>query len=150
MKQWMQKKKSLLALALVFLAGFAYWNWPGEAPELPTGNDIQKVEISPSKPIKFQVGGVYPTVFKDKMTIETPQKLADLLTYLSQGQKTRQDSVNDQPDVSLYVRFEVVLKDGGIQTFYIYEKGGQTYLEVPYQGIYKLKEPLEIWLADNL
>lgn len=142
-------KKVLLVLVILLAAGLSYWNWPGPAPELPVATDIERVEVTPSEPMRLKLEGTYPAVFKDPMTVEEKEKIADLLSYLSKGRKTRESSVNDQPYVTPYVRFYLVLKDGTDRGFYVYEDGGITYLEVPYEGIYKLNHPLENWLAEN-
>lgn len=142
-------KKVLTVLAILLAAGLGYWNWPGPAPELPVATDIERVEVTPSGPIQLKLEGTYPAVFKNPMTVEEKEKITDLLFYLSQGRKTRQDSVNDQPSVTPSVRFYLFLKDETDRGFYVYEDAGTTYLEVPYEGIYKLNQPLENWLAEN-
>lgn len=135
MKQWMQKKKRLLALALVLLAGFAYWNWPGPAPDLPEAKEVDQIALQSIRVTEETTEEV------DSQVLTEQKEISDFLADLATGRKTRISSANDNPQTPAYVRIEVTFQDGHTSRAYLYEDYDGTYFEQPYTGIYKLKNP---------
>lgn len=72
----------------------------------------------------------------EEINIESIE-LKELLKYLGQGQSTRRITVNDYPSVRPYYLMEFKTDEGSFR-YVIYEENGTTYLELPYEGIYKI------------
>lgn len=137
------KKWAIPILLVLGLLGL-YWYWPGPAPSLPSSDDVVAVELSTQSETAFLVEP------NSSLRITDPDDVASLLTVLSQSSKTRQESVQDSPYAERYARLDITFKDGQTSSLaYLYPKGGRTYLEQPYVGIYKLNQPIERWLAER-
>ena len=58
--------------------------------------------------------------------------------FLLNAEPTRIMSVNDYPDVRPY--YEVILSDANKNyRYYVYSSNGKAYIEVPYFGVYEIK-----------
>lgn len=123
-------KKILLGL-LVLLSLFGlYWFWPGPAPRL------ERQEITSVQILKWNK--------KKEVVGQTTQEsvIKNLLKHLEDSHKTRTSSVNDQPQTTPYYQLDLQEQDGQVQTVYIYEGRFGSYLEIPYQGIYRLNQSI--------
>ncbi|HFU3867253.1 TPA: DUF5301 domain-containing protein [Streptococcus suis] len=69
--------------------------------------------------------------------------MAVFLAELGNAKNTHQDSVQDAPLVSPHVRIAFVMAEGET-TVFAYVGILRSYLEFPYTGIYKLKEPPQV------
>ena len=121
-------RKVVGMLAIVGLCVLAYWFWPGEEPNLPKASEVWEIRL-----VQGQV----------VVTIDQSEEIATFLAELRNAKKTRQDSVHDAPLVSPHVRIDFVMAEGETTAF-AYEGILQSYLEFPYTGIYKLKEPPQV------
>ncbi|MDW8741808.1 DUF5301 domain-containing protein [Streptococcus suis] len=121
-------RKVVGMLAIVGLCVLAYWFWPGEEPQLPKANEVREIRL-----IQGQ----------DEVTINQSEEIAVFLAELGNAKKTHQDSVHDAPLVSPHVRITFVMAEGETTAF-AYEGILRSYLELPYTGIYKLKEPPQV------
>lgn len=143
----MKKIGALISVSLA-LMGLLFWYRSGvalgPAPSLPVANHLQSITLSTAGSKAYLVTKERP------LEISDPAEIASLLDYLSQANKTKEESVNDVPYAQQYVRLDVTFKDGESKSVaYLYPKAGTTYLEQPYTGIYKLQHPIENWLADR-
>ena len=121
-------RKVVGMLAIVGLCVLAYWFWPGEEPNLPKASEVWEIRL-----VQGQV----------VVTIDQSEEIATFLAELRNAKKTRQDSVHDAPLVSPHVRITFVMAEGETTAF-AYEGIRNSYLEFPYTGIYKLKEPPQV------
>ncbi|HFI0601428.1 TPA: DUF5301 domain-containing protein [Streptococcus suis] len=121
-------KKVVGMLAIVGLCVLAYWFWPGEEPNLPKASEVREIRL-----IQGQ----------DEVTINQSEEIATFLAELGNAKKTRQDSVHDAPLVSPHVRIAFVMAEGETLAF-VYEGRLGDYMELPYTGIYKLKESPQV------
>lgn len=121
-------KKVVGMLAIVGLCVLAYWFWPGEEPNLPKPSEVREIRL-----IQGQ----------DEVTINQSEEIATFLAELGNAKKTRQDSVHDAPLVSPHVRIAFVIA-GGETLAFVYEGRLGDYMELPYTGIYKLKESPQV------
>ncbi|WP_170239057.1 DUF5301 domain-containing protein [Streptococcus suis] len=121
-------KKVVGMLAIVGLCVLAYWFWPGEEPNLPKPSEVREIRL-----IQGQ----------DEVTINQSEEIATFLAELGNAKKTRQDSVHDAPLVSPHVRIAFVIAEGETLAF-VYEGRLGDYMELPYTGIYKLKESPQV------
>ena len=69
------------------------------------------------------------------------EDMEQLLEYLSKGKPTRQTAMNDHPTERTYYSISVQT-DIREYCYFIYEKGEQIYIEVPYEGIYEAQAEL--------
>lgn len=74
----------------------------------------------------------------DPVTI-TEQDAAALLSSLASTEPTRRQSLNDSPAVTPYYRLTLVTEER-TYIYYLYEDDGVTYLESPYEGIYRIEK----------
>lgn len=122
--------KKVLGILLVFVSScvLAYWFWPGEEPNLPKAGVVQEIRL-----IQGQ----------NEVTINQSEEIEIFLEELGNANKTRQASVHDAPLVSPHVRITFIGTEGETVAF-VYEGRIGNYLELPYLGIYKLKEFPEV------
>lgn len=118
------KKVLNILLAFVSLCVLAYWFWPGKEPNLPKAGVVQEIRL-----IQGQ----------DEVTINQSEEIEVFLEELENANKTRQESVHDAPLVSPHVRITFISAEDETPAF-VYEGRLGNYLELPYVGIYKLKD----------
>ena len=121
-------KKVFGMLAVVGWYVLAYWFWPGEEPNLPKASEVREIRL-----VQGQV----------VVTIDQSEEIAVFLAELGNAKKTHQDSVQDALLVSPHVRIAFVMAEGET-TVFAYMGILRSYLEFPYTGIYKLKEPPQV------
>lgn len=125
----------LLCIGLIILigviAGAIYlFNtiFPKAAPiNLPQIEDIVSVSLSDSN--------------SDETVQLRDEDMEQLLQYLSEGKPTRQTAMNDSPTERTYYGISVQT-DVREYRYFIYKKGEQIYIEVPYEGIYEAQMEL--------
>ena len=59
-----------------------------------------------------------------------------LLSYLDNSTPTRNQSVNDCPNAESYYKI-IISEQEDTCTYFVYQVDAQTYVEMPYVGIYK-------------
>lgn len=121
-------KKVFGMLAVVGLYVLAYWFWPGEEPNLPKASEVREIRLVQGQEV---------------VTIDQSEEIAVFLAELGNAKKTHQDSVQDATLVSPHVRIAFVMAEGET-TVFAYMGILRSYLEFPYTGIYKLKEPPQV------
>ena len=74
----------------------------------------------------------------------TDTELQKLITYINAAEATRTMSVNDYPSVRPYYVLEIKTAERRFG-YMIYEDNGTAYVELPYEGVYKIdREAIEI------
>lgn len=102
--------------------------FPKAAPiNLPQIEDIVSVSLSDSN--------------SDQTVPLREEDMEQLLGYLSEGKPTRQNAMDDHPTERTYYGISVQT-DIREYRYFIYEKGRQIYIEVPYEGIYETQMEL--------
>ncbi|MGT2754373.1 DUF5301 domain-containing protein [Streptococcus ovis] len=137
----MKKVVSALLLLVVGIVGaIIWWYWPSEVqPVVPKIDEIQEVRVTQPD----------DTV----IPLDMEEKIISFVYFAKDSRKTRQKSVNDQPNKELMAtQVELLLKNGSSKMFYIYQDGffKKTYLEIPYDGIYEMEYSLSDWLSGKL
>ena len=80
---------------------------------------------------------------------ELPEEdFLSLLTCVRNAVPTMKDSVNDRPYEDEYYTLDVSTEDMQYR-YYVYKKGSQYYIEMPYVGIYKTHEVINIILSNQ-
>lgn len=84
-------------------------------------------------------GGAMTTVYEcDK------SKISSLIKNIEEKSSYSKESVNDNPDNVDYIKVKMDTK-----TYYVYERNGKTYIEEPYNGIWKIPSDLYKSIKNN-
>ena len=120
-------KKSLIALFLVLMVGVFYYNSkPTYKLYLPQSSDVQELVIQANN---------------NETTIDDPDTIKAFVLKLRDVPTTRSESFNDTMPENATKKYIVsfVVNDNETATpVYFYELNGTSYLEQPYNGIYKI------------
>ena len=78
----------------------------------------------------------------NKKEITDTEEIKDIIYVLSgsgKGRTTNEESVQDYPvNAEDIIKIEFNLKDEKQSTLFVYKKNGKMYIEVPYNGIYRI------------
>lgn len=77
-------------------------------------------------------GGAMTTVYKCDES-----KISSLIKNIEEKSSYSKESVNDNPNNVDYIKVKMDTK-----TYYVYERNGKTYIEEPYNGIWKIPSDL--------
>lgn len=134
-KRIIRTQKYLLCIGLilcigVIVAAVYFFNslFPKAEPiSLPQNDDVISISVR---------------INTSDMTIPMSENDIDrLFEYLREGKPTRQQALNDYPTERLYYDISIQTSEREY-CYFIYETDGQTYIEVPYEGIYEAKTEL--------
>ena len=132
------KKKTVIILvitAALIVMGYSFYNsiFPkAKTIKVPAGNEVTSMTL-------IEGNKEYP------IDLSQYEKLKD---FLDKAVPTRKQSVNDTPNVSPYYRIDI--KTGSrVLTVYIYEQGVGTYIEIPYEGIYRSDKGLMEYVKEQ-
>ena len=129
------KKKNILLIVLILCIGlfssvmylFKTFSTMASPIRYPENTDILSVMIGCNT--------------NDVMISMTEESYDNLLAYIKSAKPTREQSINDSPYIRPYYCLAVETEE--MQYYYfIYQDGEQTYIEMPYQGIYKAESQL--------
>ena len=113
-----------ILITVGIIGGYSVLNsvFPKSPPiRLPESEEIISVHISENK--------------QNSVELETT-KIEPLLTEISKAVSTRTMSVNDYPTVKPYYLITIQCRNSTYY-YFIYTENNQTYIEMPYEGIYK-------------
>ena len=77
-------------------------------------------------------GGAMTTVYECDES-----KISSLIKDIEEKSSYSKESVNDSPNGVDYIKVKM-----GTKTYYVYERHGKTYIEEPYNGIWKIPSDL--------
>ena len=80
-------------------------------------------------------GGAITTVYELNQ-----DKISSLIKDIEEKSSYSKESVNDSPDNVDYIKVKMDTK-----TYYVYERNGKTYIEEPYNGVWKI--PSDLYLS---
>ncbi len=109
------------ALALFVFSAFGYDTVPAIA--LPETEDIASVTVT------LPDG--------ETVTHDGDEFLSDALALLGKARATSIPSVTYEPTEDNAVKAELVTKDGGTVSLFLYRKNGKFYIEQPCHGVYE-------------
>ncbi len=72
-----------------------------------------------------------------KISIVDRTDMKTMINILRNGEPTRNASVNDTPCADNYYSIEIC-EDDVRYLYYLYEENGKTYIESPYEGVYRV------------
>ena len=122
-------KKMVVLVIILMLFGVYCFNSNIKTLDLP---DASKVELG------HVHGGAITTVYKCD-----ENKLSSLIKDIEEKSSYSKESVNDNPDNVDYIKVKMDTK-----TYYVYERNGKTYIEEPYNGIWKI--PSDLYKSINI
>ena len=115
-------KKIGLAVIIIMLSMYTFHSNKKNL-DLP---DTSKVEFG------HVHGGAMTTVYELNQ-----DKISSLINDIEEKSSYSKESVNDNPNGVDYIKVKMDTK-----TYYIYERNGKTYIEEPYNGIWKIPSDL--------
>ena len=78
----------------------------------------------------------------NKKEITDNEEIKDIIYVLSgsgKGRTTKEESIQDYPvNAENIIKIEFDFKEGGQSLLYVYKKSEKMYIEVPYNGIYRI------------
>lgn len=116
------KKMSILVIMLVLLGVYCFTSNKKNL-DLP---DASKVEFG------HVHGGAMTTVYECDQN-----KVSSLIKDIEEKSSYSKESVNDNPNGVDYIKMKMDTK-----TYYVYERNGKTYIEEPYNRIWKIPSDL--------
>ena len=129
------KKKNILLIVLILCIGlfssvvylFTIFSPMASPIRYPENTDILSVMIGCNT---------------SNVTIPMNEESYDtLFAYIKESKPTRKQSVNDFPYIRPY--YCLIVETEEMQYYYfVYQEGEETYIEMPYQGIYKAESQL--------
>ena len=72
----------------------------------------------------------------------------ELFRHISEAEPTRGQAWNDYPTVRPYYCVEIQTAER-MYRYFVYENGGQVYIESPYEGIYESETELLEWVLQQ-
>ena len=123
---------SLILFISVVAGGWYMFNeiFPMAKPiRTPNIEDISSVSVAVNTDQEFEIEGV---------------NLEELFEHIQNAKPTREQSVNDYPPIGYgFYRIEVNAPEREYR-YFVYERGEQVYIEIPYEGVYTA----DSWLFD--
>lgn len=101
---------------------------------LPSPEEIVRVAVTDGEGEVFYGDSAYASI---------------LIGAMEGARPTRQASIHDAPAVPGAIRVEFAFKNGGSSRVFVYTEHGQTWLEQPYQGIYRVDAGLLALLEEG-
>ena len=122
-------KKICVFLIIIMLGVYSFYS-NKKTLDLP---DASKVEFG------HVHGGAITTVYELNQA-----KISSLIKNIEEKSSYSKESVNDNPNSVDYIKVKMDTK-----TYYVYERNGKTYIEEPYNGIWKIPSDLYKSIKNN-
>ena len=101
-----------------------------------------KKEYTLTLPKEENIESVFFEKDNNKKEVKDTEEIKDIIYVLSgsgKGRTTNEESVQDYPvNAEDIIKIEFNLKDEKQSTLFVYKKNGKMYIEVPYNGIYRI------------
>lgn len=115
---------ALILFIVVVAGGWYMFNeiFPMAKPiRTPQIKEINSISVAVNNDEEFEIEGV---------------DLEELLEHMQTAKPTREQSVNDYPPIGYgFYRIEVSTPEMEYR-YFVYERGEQVYIEMPYEGVY--------------
>ena len=82
-----------------------------------------------------EITSIFVAVNNDEAYEINDLNLEELFSYIQKAEPTREQSLNDYPSGYGFFRIEVQTREREYR-YFVYERGEQVYIEIPYEGIY--------------
>ena len=101
-----------------------------------------KKEYTLTLPKEENIESVFFEKDNNKKEVKDTEEIKDIIYVLSgsgKGRTTNEESVQDYPvNAEDIIKIEFNLKDEKQSTLFVYKKSEKMYIEVPYNGIYRI------------
>ena len=122
-------KKIGLFLIIIMLGVYSFYS--NKKPlELPNASKVEFSHVH---------GGATTTIYECDEC-----KISSLIKNIEEKSSYSKESVNDTPNGVDYIKVKMDTK-----TYYVYERHGKTYIEEPYNGIWKIPSDLYKSIKNN-
>lgn len=125
----MRKKMIISLMGIVVLLILGYYLYQKYSTptliHLPESSTISSIEI---------------TSKAETMQYKEIEEIDSIIQRLSNSELTRKTSVQDVPLVEDYTSIILNLVNGEPITLYVYQENENWFIELPYQGIYKINK----------
>ena len=121
------KRKIFWVIALILFISVVSGGWYMFTEIFPKAKPIRTPSIEEISPISVAVNN------DEEFEIEGVD-LEELFEHIKNAKPTREQSVNDYPPKGFF-RVEVQTSEMEYR-YFVYERGEQVYIEMPYEGIY--------------
>ena len=140
-KEEMKTMKKHLGIALVLITILSLTACEDKKKiNLPKAEEIKEIEIMKN-------------TSEDRLKIENQDEIAGIIAEIEENTKdTGRESVNDQPtniDDYLVIKFHHKNAEDSPSVAYLYKDKNNSYVEQPYQGIWKLREEVFDKISGN-
>ena len=122
------KRNLLWTITLILLICVAAGGWYMFNEIFPKAQPIRTPEIA-------EINSIAVAVNNDEAFEIEGVDLEELFEHIQNAEPTRELSVNDYPSGYGFFRIEVQTS-GREYRYFVYERGEQVYIEIPYEGIY--------------
>ena len=121
------KRKVFWVIALILFMSVVAGGWYMFKEIFPKAKPIRT-------PIIEEIGSISVAVNNDEEFEIEGVDLEELFEHIKNAKPTREQSVNDYPPKGF---FRIEVKTSEMKYLYfVYERGEQVYIEMPYEGIY--------------
>ena len=121
------KRKVFWVIALILFMSVVAGGWYMFNEIFPKAKPIRT-------PIIEEIGSISVAVNNDEEFEIEGVDLEELFEHIKNAKPTREQSVNDYPPKGFF-RIEVKTSEMEYR-YFVYERGEQVYIEMPYEGIY--------------
>ena len=101
-----------------------------------------KKEYTLTLPKEENIESVFFEKDNNKKEVKDTEEIKDIIYVLSgsgKGRTTDEESIQDYPvNAEDIIKIEFDLKDDKQSTLFVYKKNGKMYIEIPYNGIYRI------------
>lgn len=132
-------KKKYLVVFLVVIVGFilgSYFIYINMFPYVMPIDYPKLQEINESKIVYYDEN--------DQIDIDV--SIEEVMNYIKSSKPTRTQSFNEIPNKKPYYCIELKTTNQ-LYTYYIYERNSQLFVELPYNGVYKIDEEVKDLLS---
>lgn len=114
-----------MVVVSIMLTAFYFLTAPRETLNLSPVEETVAIKISQFEDNAFK---------KENLVLTDNSRLKKVIDLFHNARKTRQSSVDDNPDVPVYYKLEIQVQTSN-RILYTYKKGRHYYVEEPYQAI---------------
>lgn len=101
-----------------------------------------KKEYTLTLPKEENIESVFFEKDNNRKEVKDTEEIKDIIYVLSgsgKGRTTKEESIQDYPvNAENIIKIEFDFKEGGQSLLYVYKKSEKMYIEVPYNGIYRI------------
>ena len=122
--------KKIGLVVIIIMLGIYTFHSNKKTLDLPNASKVESGHVH---------GGAMTTAYECDES-----KISSLIKNIEEKSSYSKESVNDNPNNVDYIKVKMDTK-----TYYVYERNGKTYIEEPYNGIWKISSDLYKTIKNN-